>query len=56
MIEEIEYKMIRRIADNQDRPVSELIRAVLRAYVEQEVQAGHVERIEGYITPSEQVK
>lgn len=56
MLEEIEYTMLRRIAEKNDRPVSELIRAVLRDYVEAEVQAGHVERVEGYITPSEQVR
>lgn len=56
LLEEIEYKMLRRIAQQQDRPVSELIRAILRSAIEAEVESGAVERVEGYITPNEQVK
>jgi len=48
--------MLRRIAQQQDRPVSELIRAILRSAIEAEVESGAVERVEGYITPNEQVK
>jgi hypothetical protein len=55
-LEAVEDAMLTKLAQKEDRPKKELIRHIVRLYIQDQVQAGNIEGVEGYVPPAEQIK
>lgn len=54
-VEQGEYDMLRQAAKVEDRPMKELIRYILREWVQMQVHAGKLAPVEGYVAPNQAV-
>ena len=54
-VENGEYEMLKQAAKVEDRPMKELVRYILREWVQMQVQAGKLQPVEGYVLPTQTV-
>jgi hypothetical protein len=55
-LEREEDDMLTLIAQKEDRPKKELIRHIIRLYVQDQVIMKNIAPVEGYVPPAEQIR